>query len=82
MEAIFAFCDKDSGSNRSEMFLFLHVECVGGCSVQVLSLLREHCSTLARTFTEHLLKLNRFEGLFPWGNAPTPQTGIDWLLSR
>lgn len=35
---------------------------------------QEHCTTAAGTFTEHLLKLNRFEALFPWDNAPVPQT--------
>lgn len=75
MEAIFAFYDKDSCSNRGEMFLFLCVECVGGCSVQVLSAPQEHCTTVAWTFTEHLLKLNRFEGLFQCSSPSNNMVG-------
>lgn len=40
---------------------------------------QEHWTTVAQTLTEHLLKINRFEGLFPWSNAPLPQTA--WLVT-
>lgn len=71
---------KDRCSNRGKiMFLSLCVECVRVCSTQVLSVPQELCATVAWTLTEYLLKRNRFEGLFPWGNAPVPQTA--WLVT-
>lgn len=58
-------------------FSFLRVECVEGCcyacSLSAPGAL--HCwYTCCRDIHMHLLKINRFGGLFLGGNAPVPQT--------